>query len=186
MSNTTNTTTNDTVATANTLVASVPATDLGHQFFHSDNVFPFGTAKWQIDDVIGFTHNSDAAASSDPYQMYHWTQWSTTNVPVAGNILVAWVSYLGWDSLHNATSNVTSQLNTQATVTFTSATIASYVTSKTAGPQDLNLIATGPATVKGNYASSNSSQTGISLSGSWSPATSTKWARFNLGMTQTF
>ena len=181
-----NTTTNATIATANTLVASVPATDLGHQNFHNDAVFAFGTAKWQIDDVIGFTHNDAAAASSDPYQMYHWTQWSTTNVPVAGNILVAWVSYLGWDSLANATSNVTSMLNTQATATFTSATAASVVTSKTAGPQALSLITTGPATVKGNYASSNASNTGISLSGSWSPATSTTWARFNLGMTQTF
>ena len=118
--------------------------------------------------------------------MYHWTQWSTTNVPATGNVLVAWVSYLGWDSLANATSNVTSYLNTQATATFTSATAASTVFSKTAGTQDLNAIATGSATVKGNYASSNSSNTGISLSGGWTAATTTTWARFNLGMTQSF
>jgi hypothetical protein len=120
--------------------------------------------------------------------MYHQTQWSTTNVPAAGNVLSAWVSYLGWDSLATAGSNVTSHLNTQATATFNSATVIGFPTlTKTAGTQDLSLLGNVIASsIKGNYASSNASTTGISLTGTWTPATNTTWARFNLGMTQTF
>ena len=66
---------------------------------------------WQIDGVVGFTKNSNAPNGTDPYTMYHWTQWSTTNTPATGNVLSAWVSYFSWDTLNNNT-NATSYLNT--------------------------------------------------------------------------
>jgi hypothetical protein len=88
--------------------------------------------------VIGFTKSAVVVNGTDPYTFYHWTQWSTTNVPAAGNTLAAWVSYLGADS--QAAVNTTSNINLGATATFTSATAANVVTSKTAGVQDLGAL----------------------------------------------
>ena len=77
--------------------------------------------------MIGFTYNSAASASADPYNFYHWTQWSTTATPAAGNILQSWVSYYNWDTLASNTTTATSTLNTQATTTWASAISASTV-----------------------------------------------------------
>ena len=99
--------------------------------------------------MIGHTHNSGAASGADPYTMYHWTQWSTTVTPAAGNILQAWVSYLNWDSLASNTTNTTSYLNTQATATFTSATAATTTVSRTAGTAVLGNLTGTSSTIKG-------------------------------------
>ena len=134
--------------------------------------------------MIGHTYNSGAASGSDPYTMYHWSQWSTTVTPAAGNILQAWVSYLNWDSL--AAANTTSYLNTQATATFTSATAANTIASRTVGDNFLGNLTGTSSTIKGDYAPSTAAQNGISLTAGWTPATSTTWARLNLAMSQTF
>ena len=118
--------------------------------------------------------------------MYHWTQWSTTATPAAGNILQAWVSYYNWDSLASNTTTATSTLNTQATTTWSSATAASTVYSKTAGTAFLGNLTGAWSTIRGNYASSNASNTGVSLTGTWNAATNTTWARFTLTTSQTF
>ena len=97
--------------------------------------------------MIGHTYNSGAASGSDPYTMYHWSQWSTTVTPAAGNILQAWVSYLNWDSL--AAANTTSYLNTQATATFTSATAANTIASRTVGTAFLGNLTGTSSTIKG-------------------------------------
>ena len=136
--------------------------------------------------MIGHTHNSGAASGADPYTMYHWTQWSTTVTPAAGNILQAWVSYLNWDSLASNTTNTTSYLNTQATATFTNATAAGITYVRTSGDNFLGNITGTSSTIRGDYASSTASQTGISLTAGWTAATSTTLARLNLAMSQTF
>ena len=97
--------------------------------------------------MIGHTHNSGAASGADPYTMYHWTQWSTTVTPAAGNILQAWVSYLNWDSL--AAANTTSYLNTQATATFTNATAAGITYVRTSGTAVLGNLTGTSSTIRG-------------------------------------
>jgi hypothetical protein len=80
--------------------------------FQSDNVLAKNALGFQIDDVIGYTKNSMALNGTDPYTWYHWTQWSHTVTPAAGNVMTAWVSYHGWDS---AVANGTSNVNLQVT-----------------------------------------------------------------------
>jgi hypothetical protein len=81
----------------------------------------------------------------------------------------------------NTNTTVASNLNTQVQWTLTSATAANVVTSETAGPQNLNALGNVTATnVKGNYAASSGASFSLWTSGSFTPATATNWARFNL------
>ena len=111
--------------------------------FQNGTTVAFNTGNYQIDDLIGYT-------KGDSNNMYHWVQWSTKTAPAASNVLNLWASYLGWDSIANY--NLTSQLNVMGTFTFSSATAATVVTSRTAGSQGLGVQANvTPANNRGNY-----------------------------------
>ncbi len=119
MSNSTNVT-----RTFNVLSAAVPSWDTGKQTFTSNRPLALTNSGWQIDELIGFTKANSAVNGTSPYNLYHWTQWSTSNTPATGNVLSAWVSYIGADT---QVTDGTSNINVLSTVTFSSATSASVV-----------------------------------------------------------
>ena len=177
MSNTTTTA----ARTFNVLTANVPTAEQDHPHFSANTVLAFTSSNWQIDDLIGWTHNDAAVNGTSPYNFYHWTQWSTSNTPATGNVLSTWVSYIGADwTVADGTSN----LNIQSTATFTSPTVANTVISRTAGTQNLGSL--------GNVTSSNiKGNKTVSLlesavSSSWTAQTNTTWARLNLAVSGSF
>ena len=147
------------------------------QVFQNATTVAFGTGTAQIDDVIGFT-------SGKSNTMYHWVQWSTKSTPATGNVLNLWVSYQGWDALTNYT--VSSQLNIMGTYTWTSATAATAVTSRSAGPQSLGVQSSvTAANNKGNYNASSNTNI-FSAIGNWTTFSATTLGNARLSITRDF
>lgn len=135
--------------------------------------------------MIGFTKDSIVVNGTDPYTFYHWTQWSTTNVPATGNTLVAWVTYLGADS--QAAVNTTSNINLGATATFTSATAANVVTSRNAGVTDLGALGNvTAANVRAPNSVSSAANLATWTTASWTPASNTTQARLTTSTYKNF
>jgi hypothetical protein len=150
---------------------------MGAKNFQSDSVLAKNAAGFQIDDVIGYTKSSLSGNGTDPYNWYHWVQWTHTATPASGNVLAAWVSYNGWDS---ANVNGTSNLNLQTLTTWTSATAQTTTKSQTTGAQDLgNLGNVTAASIKGTGAAATTATANLWTSNSWTAANSTMLARLN-------
>jgi len=162
-------------------VAPVPqtvlSTDLGTKNFQSDAVLAKNAAGFQIDDVIGYTKSSVSGNGTDPYNWYHWVQWTHSATPASGNVLATWVSYQGWDS---AVANGTSNLNLQTLTTWTSATAQTTTKSQTTGAQDLGALGNvTAANVKASGTATTTAWSNLWTSNSWTAANSTTLARLN-------